>query len=268
MELPSIASKNLKDITLKHVARIPTSENSVFYALKHASTISNVREAFYRSQYDKRLLGRCFISLDQWSIIRDDGPIAIGEDPRVFEHDGVEMILDNTWGDSRLLLPNDRFKILQLPTNGKNLTLISHGSTTYCIEWFKPLRVHSCDDLEGGSWETKLARTQGQNLEYRGGTPGYATRDKSVYFGMGHRTIESAGLTTHCPFFWLLNVKNWNLTVADYGDEGIFSNNIVDPTCIVQHNDRYYLLTAESQRPWFGATQDFATNVYEISFMH
>ncbi len=41
------------------------------------------------------------------------------------------------------------------------------------------------------------------------------------------------------------------------------SKNICDPTSIIEINNKKYLITAETDKPWF-CEQDYITNVYEM----
>jgi hypothetical protein len=43
------------------------------------------------------------------------------------------------------------------------------------------------------------------------------------------------------------------------------SKNICDPTSVIKINNNWYMITAESDKPWF-EEQDYYTNIYEINF--
>lgn len=258
-----LPTDSIGGIKLTRVARIATPPGAVFYTLRKAE--NGLFDTFYRLRYNQQLLGRCEIDPTDWSIVRDSGKTCIGEDPRCFTHRGVDYVIDNSWGSSGLIAPAMDFRRCQLPSKGKNLSLISHGEQMLCIEWLKPLTVLSSEDAPfPETWQAVKRARDSADYELRGGTPGYKTNRTNVYVGFGHRTISTTASVRHIPFVWRLDVERCQITFAQVDIH--CERSITDPTCIVQHGERFYLVTAESHRPWFGEIQEFFNCVYEIQF--
>ena len=252
---------NIKGIRLERVARIPTPEAAVFYTLKELN--DGTFEAFYRQRYDTQVIGRCLIDPTTWNIIEDHGAVCPGEDPRSLTHQGIDYLVDNSWGSSSLIIPEDDYRVCRLPSKGKNLTLISHGRELLCIEWLRPLSILSTiASPYPENWKRLGRERANDDYTLRGGTPGYGTPKEGVYVGFGHRTIASLENVTHTPFAWRLDCAQWELLVEDVA--GKFERPITDPTCVIQHDGRLFLVTAESHLPWFGRVQEFFTCVDEI----
>jgi hypothetical protein len=102
------------------------------------------------------------------------------------------------------------------------------------------------------------------NYEYRGGTPGYKLNDNE-YYGFGRRTYIQDSILKHDIFKWIVSFDNDKLPRISYYDieQPYNSKNICDPTSIIEINNKKYLITAETDKPWF-SEQDYITNVYEI----
>jgi hypothetical protein len=249
-------------IKLTRVARIKTPPGAIFYTLR--TTENGLFDAFYRLQYNQQMLGRCKIDPTDWSIVQDMGKTCIGEDPRCLSHRGIDYVIDNSWGNSSLIVPADDFRRCKLPSKGKNLSLIAHGDQLLCIDWLFPLTVlSSTESPYPESWTTLKRKRSPVDYELRGGTPGYKTSVDNVYVGFGHRTTTTSASVRHTPFVWRLDVDNWQVTFAEVDIH--LERAITDPTCIIRHNGKFYLVTAESHLPWFGV-QEFFTCIYELQF--
>ncbi|GAQ91716.1 hypothetical protein KFL_008380065 [Klebsormidium nitens] len=197
-------------------------------------------EAHYRMGFDQNRIGRCYISPKTWCILKEDGFVARGEDPRVFFSDGKPFVMDNTWGDASLLDQYKRYDRIRLPSTGKNLTIVPDEGRTLMVEWFKPLRVHETRDLAKDMWTPKIMRHENADLSYRGGTPGYSCAEKNHFYGFGHRTSMDEKVR-HRPFLWILDTAKWKVVTSDLDNCDCFSNNIVDPTSVVEHGGKRYL---------------------------
>ncbi|GAQ89841.1 Serine/Threonine protein kinases [Klebsormidium nitens] len=227
---------------MRNTARVPTPPGTIFYILRSDAT--GMFDSFYRLRYDQRILGRCLIDPRGWTIVHDFGQTCPGEDPRCISHKGTDYLLDNTWGSSSLIVPADNFRPCKLPSKGKNLSLISHGDELLCIEWLRPLTVLSTTESPyPDTWRRVRARKESPDYSLRGGTPGYKTPvDDRVYVGFGHRTTAGPkGEVKHNPFVWRLDVKSWQMSFAEV--EAQLERAITDPTCVVQHDGRFYLQT-------------------------
>jgi hypothetical protein len=261
-----LPTDRIEGISAKLVAQIPTPPCSVFYSLKQFE--SGPFEAFYRRAYNSRILGRCIVDPDAWKILADDGAVCYGEDPRVLSHGHDDYVMDNTWDSSGLIIPDNAYERFPLPSRGKNLTLISAQETLLCVEWLRPLNVLSASVIDGNDtvWTRIACRDRSErDIWCRGGTPGYLTPKEGVFVGFGHQTLEDGRTVAHKPFAWRLDTGTWDLQTQEV-DPRAFSWKITDPTSVVERGGRYFLITAESQLPWFGPLQDLATRVYELTF--
>ena len=100
------------------------------------------------------------------------------------------------------------------------------------------------------------------NCDYRVGTPGYPL-SKNKYFGFGHRTYFVNSKCIHDIFLWIVSFeKKPQISIYDC-KQPPNSKNICDPTSVVNIDEELYLITAESDHPWF-RDQDYLTNVYKI----
>jgi hypothetical protein len=257
-----ISKASLSDLTVQYEMSLAAAPQSIFYSMRKMEGM-NVLESYYRLRYDWRALGRCYVSPDTWRVIKwSDGPVTVGEDPRMFHHGGKTYVLDNSWAASALMCPDEGFRRIGLPSNGKNYTLISHGSSVLCVEWFRPLRVHECTDLEKGEWKLKIMRDSDSDISFRGGTVGYLCKEAGIYFGFGHKT-DIGESVRHVPYLWILDANKWTITTKII-DAPCFANAIVDPTSLVMHDGKLFMVTAESQLPWF-QPQDYHTRIYSVT---
>lgn len=243
------------------VKRILTPNNSIFFSLiRHNDEII----AFGRRHYmNGRFIQK--VTLDeQFKIIQDDNIQFVGEDPRCFEHNNKIYVLDNYFNDLHLIdyESSTRVKINIL---GKNLSFVSHDNVLYFIHYIKPFELYQIDPATGHVTRIEVDDDkQSYNYEYRGGTPGYKL-DDSTYYGFGHRTYSKDSIMKHDIFKWVLHfepdklprISHFNVQQPEH------SRNICDPTSVINVGGKSYLITAESDRPWF-CEQDYITNVYEI----
>jgi hypothetical protein len=261
---------DIQGIRLDPVARVKTPDGAIFYTLVQHEGVGDppTFEAFYRHRYDGRVLGKCIIDPDTWAITHDSGPVCPGEDPRSFSHRGTDYLIDNSWGASCLIVPKDDFKRCLLPSKGKNLLLVSHGDSLLCIEWLEPLNVlETTETPYPDTWRRIKKGREASDFSFRGGTPGYTTTAKGVYIGFGHRTTLVNGVVAHTPFAWRLLVDDENgPSIQITPVKGRFDRVITDPTCVISHRGRFFLVTAESHMPWFGGMHEFFTCIYEIQF--
>ena len=196
-------------------------------------------------------------------MLRDDGAVAVGEDPRCFRFAGRSYVTDNTWGASALLDEWNGYAREELPSDGKNYTLVplEEEGRLLCIEWLSPLTVWERGAAPGG-WRLLWAADGPGDAGLRGGTPGYPCGGGRFY-GFGHRTIGAGWDVRHVPFAWTLDVSG-EAPALETRPLGGSRAAIVDPTCVVERDGRRYLITAESDRPWF-VPQRYRTNVYELA---
>ena len=182
------------------------------------------------------------------------------EDPRIFIHNNIIFILDNLFNYSRIYNTFTK-KYIYIKLEGKNFTFISHNNKLYIIHYMKPFSLYEVNANNGSVKKVDVNNNYLPNLEYRGGTPGYKTNIKGVYYGMGHKTYKKDELY-HDIFIWLIDFrkKNPELIIKDIEKPEI-TKKISDPTSIILINNEYYLITAESEYPW-SKEQDYITSIY------
>ena len=245
------------------IKQIETPKNSIFYSMIPYQDNSNRILAVGRRRYDERILK--FMILDQYlNVIKDNQTFLVrGEDPRCFYHNNFVYIQDNYWNDLHLINLTTRDDI-KIDIDGKNLSFISHNDRLYFIHFMCPFSLYELCLETGEIFPVEVYQEDYVNYEYRGGTPAYKLCD-DVYYGFGHRTFTNfEGVLLHDVFYWEVHfthdkpfIQIWNI------EQPPGSLNLCDPTCVITLNNRNYLVTAESEYPWF-QDQEYITNVYEI----
>lgn len=245
----------------KFVKRLQAAENSIFYSIVQRD---DKLLAIGRLFYNQRLIK--MMTLDEYFNVLDDNiPILIkGEDPRCFYHNSQLYIQDNYWNDMHIINVDDDYKSTAVNIFGKNISFISRGKRLYFIHYMAPFTLYEFEAETGEIFPVNVY-TNCENFEYRGGTPGYHLQD-DVYYGFGHRTYISDNNTLlHDVFYWEVDFSYDKpyITIYDIIQPDAFLN-ICDPTSVIEINHRRYLVTAESNFPWF-QPQDYVTNIYEIT---
>lgn len=246
----------------KFIKRINTTPDSIFYSLipYKKNTIMGIGRRCYNNE---RLLK--VIHLDNnFNIIKDNESfLLIGEDPRCFIHNDDIYIQDNYWNDVHLMNLT-KFNRTKINIEGKNLSFISHNNKLYFIHYMCPFVLYEFNEDTGELVQLDVYQDYEDNFEYRGGTPGYKLNEY-VYYGFGHRTYTtSEDIVKHDIFYWKVFFTSDKPYIEIYNiQQPPNSLNICDPTSVININNKIYLITAESQYPWF-ESQDYITNVYEI----
>ena len=244
------------------VKRINTTKNSIFYSLIN---YNNVIIGFGRRHFGtERVIKK--ITLDEnFDIIEDNDISFKGEDPRCFEYNNKIYVLDNYFSDMHLIEYPD-IKYTKLNIRGKNPSIINHNNILYYVYYIKPFKLFTFDLESGNFTQVKVEDDKvTYNFEYRGGTPGYKLNDNE-YYGFGHRTYFKDNVVTHDIFKWVVTFDDNKLPRVQHFDieQPCDSKNICDPTSVIELNGKKYLITAETEHPWF-VEQDYITNVYEIT---
>ena len=253
---------------LKHVARVHTSKNSIFYSfVRDSSGIVG----FGRQHYRRRLCQR--VRLNNLRELTPFGTNIQCEDPRCFLFQGRLYAVDNYINDVHLWCNEKRVKI-QL--SGKNFSFVPTASTLYVIHTMSPFILYSLDVTSGKVKlihrclnESKQHKSGDADDDddfspYRGGTPGYPVPGMpNLYYGLGHKTYKSNKKLHHDVFAWVLNLHAPKpiFTIHDM-QQPSESMVITDPTCIL---DGKYAFTAESEFAWF-RDQEYRTQCYKLVF--
>lgn len=258
-------------VSFKHIKRITTEPNSIFYTLLKIR--DNKFIGFGRKNCPARILKKVILN-DKLDIIEDNNETFRGEDPRSFYFNNKMYVIDNYVNDM-YLIEHDTVapqKITKIHMSGKNLSFIPHGGKLYFMHYIMPFVMYTCDVNTGLCEKVAVGNHQNtHNYEYRGGTPGYLVKGTdNKYVGYGHRTYMVGAVMTHDVFKWMVTfpVDNGAPTI-EYIEvkQPPGSKNICDPTSVVILNDggvdKSYLITAETDEIWFH-NQDYITNVYEI----
>jgi hypothetical protein len=243
------------------IKRIDTTKNSIFYSL-----IKNNNEiiAFGRKHYkSERVIKK--ITLDEnFDVIEDNDIYFKGEDPRCFEYDNKIYVLDN-YINNMFLIDYENNEYIKINISGKNISFINHNNILYFIHYIKPFQLYTFDIETGNIKKVKVDDDNNNyKYEYRGGTPGYKLND-NTYYGFGHRTYKKNNVLKHDIFKWVVYFENNKLPRISHNniEQPPNSQNICDPTSVIEINNKKYLITAESDKAWF-CDQDYITNVYEI----
>lgn len=261
-------------VKLELFTRMTTPERSIFYSFILLD--AGVLFGFARKSYDQSglLTIKCNEKFEIANIYDEN---MIGEDPRVFHHDGCVYVVDNRH-DNVHLHNYTKKTYVRVNLDGKNFSFVSRGRDFYCIHTMQPFRLFKVDVSDGAVQpvytvggetvdNTLRGGTPGYIVNsYRGGTPGYMY-DAKKYYGFGHRTYQkSDDILRHDIYFWVLLFDDDDqvirLKIIDI-DQPIASRNLTDPTCVLQAADSLYLVTAESDLAWFH-DQPYVTNVYKL----
>lgn len=246
---------------LSFIKKINTTENSIFYSLIQ---YENQILGFGRKHYkDNRIIKKVIFN-DNFDIIEDRNIFFRGEDPRCFIYKNKLYILDNFLSDMYLIDYKEK-KYIKIDISGKNISFIPHKNKLYFIHHIKPFELYHFDIETRKISKINIKDDKNTyNYEYRGGTPGYKMSENE-YYGFGHRTYKKNNILKHDIFKWIVNFeldefpRIYILNI----DRPKNSGNICDPTSVIEIKDKKYLITAESDEPWFH-DQDYLTNVYEI----
>tara|TARA_B100000214_G_scaffold126927_1_gene90322 strand:+ start:1156 stop:1905 length:750 start_codon:yes stop_codon:yes gene_type:complete len=242
------------------VKRINTEHNSIFYSLinKDDEIIG-----FGRKHYNKNIIKVVKLN-NNFDIIEDNDVDLVGQDPRCFKYNNKIYILDNS-RDNMSLIDYETKKYMKLNNmQGKNVSFINHNNILYFIYYIKPFKLYTFNTENNAIIEQQVDdNNKDYNYEYRGGTPGYKL-DDNTYYGFGHRTYYKNKTLIHDIFKWVVYFDKELPRISHFNiEQPNNSKNICDPTCVIEINNKKYLITAETDEAWF-VEQDYITNVYEI----
>lgn len=245
--------------------QIQTTKNSIFYSLTRYNN-DQIMAIGRRNFWNERLI-KFMMLTNEFDVIRDDETFFLrGEDPRSFYHNGDLYIQDNYWNDIYLINMNNEYKAVKVNIDGKNLSFISHNNRLYFIYYMFPFILYEIDIETGEIFPVPVHDNGMCNDEYRGGTPGYQLND-NTYYGFGHRTYVDNEIMKHDVFYWEIHFADKPYIRVFDIQQPPGSLNICDPTSVVDIGDKKYLVTAESEYPWF-YYQNYETNIYEICEMN
>lgn len=245
------------------VKRICTTKNSIFYSVIN---YKNKLLSFGRRHYQHGRVIKKIILDNNFNIKEDNNNLYIGEDPRCFIFRDKLYVIDNHFNDVHLI-EYETSRYIKINAPGKNFSFVVHKNELYFIHFIKPFMFYKFDIDTGKIEHIEVDDDKNTlNFEFRGGTPGYKLSTNS-YYGFGHRTYQQNDIVKHDIFMWTLyfipnGLPKIELTNVEQPKN---SKNICDPTSVVIVNDKKYLITAETDRPWF-CEQDYVTNLYEIVY--
>ena len=241
------------------VKRINTEHNSIFYSLIKKN---NEIIGFGRKHYNENLMKIVKFN-ENFDIIEDNNIILEGEDPRCFNYNNKIYILNNRFSDMALIDYESK-EYIKIKISGKNISFIEHDNLLYFIHYIKPFKLYTFDIKNNTITEQEVDDDNyNYNYEYRGGTPGYKLNN-NTYYGFGHRTYFKNDTLIHDIFKWVVYFDKELPRILHFDiEQPNNSKNICDPTCVIEINNKKYLITAETDEHWF-TEQDYITNVYEI----
>ena len=258
---------------LKFIKRIETKEHSIFYSFIH---YKDEIIGFYRKHYGSGHKVNKIKIDEEFNIIEDNDETFNGEDPRCFiheeryqnsEYNKDTLYVTDNYVDKQQLYNYENKSYIRIKYRGKNLSFISHKNTMYFIYKTKPFLLCKLYPTCGVAKEIETDGSNEKDLVYRGGTPGYRfKKNENKYYGFGHKTYDdSNNILKHDIFLWIVDFTNDkpSIKVTDV-EKPPNAKNICDPTCVIEINNKLYMVTAESDEAWF-LDQDYVTNVYEIT---
>jgi len=248
----------------KFLQRINTPPDSIFYSFllddKKRHWVGWGRQKYDENQSQAVQLD---FNFKLTSLIADN---ITAEDPRILSHHGHTYVVDNTHNHIRLY-DTDEKKYYDIDLPGENFTFLSYRDKLYMIYNMIPFSMYQIT-LGEKVIINKYPISDNQNIQsteiyYRGGTPGYASdHNPHFYYGFGHKTYTTDDILMHDPYLWTFNFITKQFNIIDLPKPKNCLN-ITDPTCVISHEGKKYLITAESDKPWF-VNQDYVTNIYEI----
>lgn len=264
-----LTSENLTK-HLEWVKRVSVPAQSIFYSVVE-HTLPNGSPGLWgvcRNYYSDRNLTQVLLD-SSFNIVKSNGIQYRGEDPRLFMHKDRLYIVDNYFNDV-FVIDAESKEYVKVNAPGKNFSFFSFEGEVFLIHYMKPFVLLRFDMKTGNVMNVAVNHEcqKEVNLEYRGGTPGYACPlRRGVYVGYGHRTYYSrTGALTHDIFRWEVNMlaKDGPSIVIEEVQKPKGAMNICDPTCAVSINGNCYLFTAESMGQW-NREQEYVTNVYKLT---
>jgi hypothetical protein len=123
--------------TFRHVKRITTEPNSIFYTLLKLP--DNKFIGFGRKNCPARILKKVILN-DKLDIIEDKNETFRGEDPRSFYLNNKMYVIDNYYNDMYLIEHDATAaqKFTKIRMSGKNLSFIPHDGKLYFMHYIKP----------------------------------------------------------------------------------------------------------------------------------
>lgn len=194
--------------------------------------------------------------------ILSDTNLGIGEDPRIFEFQGIPYCLYwyysgyNDWYHYLMNLQTlDTFQLKIEPWifHGKNWVPVPYGNRLLILRSLQPLVVMelgidgTCTVITGSSEEAIG--------EYRGGGNAIVIENKIV--GYGHKTLWA---DCHTLFRYTINMTTWEIVFEDLTTEIPIDFRITDPTSMWENR----LVVCATEYRWFDATQRTLNVILEI----
>lgn len=247
---------------IKFVKRIKTMENTIFYSIfKKENVVVSFARLWDGYKPNRQIIN---VHFDKDFNILCYGRSIVGEDPRIFEHNNEIYVVDNYLDDVHLFCLNNNNRI-KINLKGKNFSFISHNNDLYFIYTMKPFVLYRLDLSNHELFNVDVDNNNSDNtdLRYRGSTPGYKNNDNS-YYGLGHKTYFNDNILFHDIFKWVVDFNGIkpSILITDILKDTKMCN-ICDPTSIINVDSKKYLITAETNKPWF-EKQDYITNLYEF----
>lgn len=248
-------------VNFNFIDRLNTIKNSIFYSICYHE---NEIVGFYREHYNSKIIKMIKLNKN-FNIIQDNVDTFFGEDPRIFILHHTLYIINNDFNNIHLINVYAK-KIIKINLEGKNFTFMLYNNNVYVMHYIKPFILYKLDVESGELINIDVENSENKDCQYRGGTSGYKYDDNCIY-GFGHKTYTKNEVLIHDIFLWIIDFSNEKPKISIFDiDQPSNSKNIIDPTSIININNKFYLITAETDYPWYPLFdgQDYITNIYEF----
>jgi hypothetical protein len=241
---------------LEFVAKLAVPDQSIFYSGFFDGKFVHL---FGRATWRSRAVTYALVHPSNFSVVSCRLTDIRAEDPRFFIFNGRKYLIDNYLHNVTVICM-DSLRYVQVDLPGKNFVWFEEDGELFVIHRLKPLTVYKINPDTGFSTLVNFTKDPGsEDPEYRGGTP-LVKVNSSFEFGLGHRTIDGPNWVIHDPFMIRKNDHHVDIIPVRKPPSAL---RLMDPACIIQIYDYFYLVTAESSNPWW-YPQDYRNLIYRI----
>jgi len=210
----------------------------------------------------------------------NDTLIGYGEDPRAFDLLGMPACYSVRFTERDRFIPQLYIKVDDNWTNirmsmadnlspGKNWSPFVYDNEVYFVHEISPFRVVKLEGDVVYSVFTKDLPAEIQPLDsyptLRGGCNGLDLGNGLV-LGFGHDNFATTrDSIRHRPFGWCVNMIDQTVDIVNVDFAWDDRYNIIDPTAFFKKDNKYYLMTCETQWAWHVPTQLGRNCLYTVA---
>ncbi len=197
---------------------------------------------------------------DDWRnshVFIDGVCVGPGEDPRLMMAKGLPLLMAVDTSDIPWITRSGwNGYMSEVPAHGKNFVPFTFNNQMGVVTHYDPPRgVFGKEPFEGVGNRSQM---HGGFSAYRGGTNGFQFGD--VVMGVGHKTDKEASILFHIPFGWVLDPKDWSMTISDMRMPPFDGYPLVDPTSF----DGRHVWTCEASGPWADRVGKYRSCRYDL----